>query len=93
MNWFGDKEGPEASPVARAQPEILSPADSAMWRESYLAAFVDTECEHYRRYIGSPRQFSDGIHYEGYLWDCLRSPTRITIQRFAWSLRIIPKCS
>src|SRR5438105_2360476 len=70
----------------RAQPEILSATDSATWRVSYLEAFVDTVCEHYQRYIASPRQFSDGIHYEGYLWDCLRSPERITIQRFRQEL-------
>ena len=64
------------------QPEVLSPEDSALWRQSYLDAFVDTSSEHYKRYIASPRRFSDGIHYEGYLWDCLRSPSRITIQRF-----------
>ena len=64
------------------QPEILSPGDSALWRQAYLDAFVDTSSEHYQRYIAFPRQFSDGVHYEGYLWDCLRSPSRITIQRF-----------
>jgi hypothetical protein len=72
--------------VARAQPQILSPADSAFWRESYLEAFVDTACEHYQRYIASPKKFSDGMHYEGYIWDCLRSPTRVTVQRFRLEL-------
>ena len=64
------------------QPQILSPEDSALWRRGYLDAFVDTSTEHYQRYIAFRRQFSDGLHYEGYLWDCLRSPSRITIQRF-----------
>jgi hypothetical protein len=72
--------------MARAQPEILSHTDSAFWRESYLDAFVDTTSDHYQGYIASPRQFSDGIHYEGYLWDCLHSPTRITVQRFRQEL-------
>jgi hypothetical protein len=65
-----------------AQPRILSPEDSAFWRQIYLEAFVDTDSEHYRRYIASPRTFSDGVHYEGYLWDCLRWPADITFQRF-----------
>jgi hypothetical protein len=65
-----------------AQSQILSPEDSAIWRQAYLEAFVDTTSGHYQRYIASPRQFSDGIHYEGYIWECLRSPSRITIQRF-----------
>ena len=64
------------------QPKILSSEDSTLWRQAYLEAFVDTDCEHYRKYIAFPRQFSDGTHYEGYLWECLRSPSRITVQRF-----------
>src|SRR6266436_3888671 len=47
------------------QPQILSPEDSALWRQAYLDAFADTSSEHYRRYIAFPRQFSDGVHYEG----------------------------
>ncbi len=72
--------------VASAQPQILSPADSAIWREFYLDTFVDRASEHYQRYIASPQQFSDGIHYRGYIWDCLRSPTRITSKRFRLEL-------
>ncbi len=64
------------------RPQILSPQDSSFWREAYLQAFVDTTSDHYRHHIASPRPFSDGVHYEGYLWDCLRSPTRITFERF-----------
>jgi hypothetical protein len=64
------------------QKQILSPEDSAFWRQAYLDAFVDTTNEHYRRYIASPCQFSDGVHHTGYIWECLRSPSRITIQRF-----------
>jgi len=69
-------------PLHDIQAEVLSQEDSNIWREAYLEAFVDTASEHYRRFIASPRQFSGGTHYEGYLWDCLRSPARITIQRF-----------
>jgi hypothetical protein len=76
----------ESSRVTRAHPEILSVEDSALWRKAYLEAFVDSQGYYYRRYIGSPRQFSDGIHYEGYLWDCLRAPTRITQQAFRHEL-------
>lgn len=64
------------------EPMILSPEDSSFWRQAYLEAFVDTSSEHYQRYIASPRRFSDGVHHEGYVWDCLRSAKRITAQRF-----------
>lgn len=56
--------------------------DSALFREAYLQAFVDTTNEHYRQYIATKQQFSDGIHYVGYVWDCLRQQSRITHERF-----------
>jgi hypothetical protein len=62
-------------------PHILAREESASWRQAYLDAFVDTSSEHYRHCIASPRQFSDGIHHEGYIWDCLRAPARITEHR------------
>lgn len=67
---------------ADSQPEILPHDESAFWRQGYIEAFVDTSSENYVRRIAQPRHFSDGIHYHGYLWECLRSATRITIQRF-----------
>ena len=67
---------------AHSQPTILPADDSTLWRQAYIEAFVDTSSEYYQRWIAQPRQFSDGIHYTGYLWDCLRSPSGITIQRF-----------
>jgi hypothetical protein len=63
------------------QPQILSPEDSALWREAYLQAFVDTTGERYQQDIATLRKFSDGLHYNAYLWDCLRAD-RITVQRF-----------
>jgi len=33
------------------QPQILSPEDSALWRQAYLDAFVDTSSEHYQRLL------------------------------------------
>ena len=73
----------QSLPMAEApQVQLLSPDDSSIWRLAYIDAFVDTTSEHFKRHIGSPRQFSDGIHYEGYLWECLRSPARISYQRF-----------
>ena len=59
---------------------------AANWRRFFIETFVDSTSEHYQRYIATPRQFSHGIHYEGYLWDCLRSRKRITIQSFRHEL-------
>ena len=38
--------------------------------------------EYYVQRIATQQQFSDGIHDSGYLWDCLRVSSRITVQRF-----------
>lgn len=74
---------PQEVPINLAtRPQILSAPESSFWREAYIDAFVDSTSEHYRKYIASSCQFSDGSHYEGCLWDCLRSPTRITTERF-----------
>jgi hypothetical protein len=32
--------------------------------------------------LATQQLFSDGMHDSGYLWDCLRMPSRITVQRF-----------
>lgn len=74
---------PTKRPVNSAiQPQILSTEESALWRQSYVDAFVDTACECYQQHVSKPRKFSDGVHHEGYLWDCLRDPVRITYERF-----------
>jgi hypothetical protein len=43
-------------------------------RKRYISAFINTEMEHYREYILTLKQCSDGLCYFGYLWDCLRNP-------------------
>jgi hypothetical protein len=68
--------------MATLEPEVLSAAESALWRDAYLKAFVDMSCDYYKWYIARPRQFSDGVHHEGNLWDCLRGAQQITVQRF-----------
>jgi hypothetical protein len=62
--------------------EILSAGESEIWREGYIDAFVDTSKEYYVQRIATQQLFSDGMHDSGYVWDCLRMPSRITVQRF-----------
>ena len=62
-------------------PTIFSSEESSFWREAYLERFVDTAGVEYQKRILTQHPFSDGLHYTGYLWECLRSPSRITIQR------------
>jgi hypothetical protein len=61
-------------------PKRLSFHDSSSMRQAYLQAFVDINKDYYQQHISTPHQYSDGLHYDGYLWDCLRIRTRITYQ-------------
>ena len=72
-------------------PKSLSPEESTFWREIYLEQFVDTSGAEYQKRILTRQSFSDGLHYTGYLWECLRSPSRITIQRFRHEIVLHPK--
>lgn len=56
--------------------------ESVLWRQAFIDAFVDTTGDWYRDHIQTLRHCSDGDHYDGYLWECLRNPRKITIQRF-----------
>ncbi len=48
-------------------------------RSKYIEAFVDTSCEWYKDRIATTREFSDGVCYTGYLWECLINPTYISL--------------
>ena len=59
---------------------------STLWRNKYLGAFVDTTSEYYATNIATKRHFSDGLHSVGYVWDCLRSPKRISFRTLCLEL-------
>src|SRR5436190_20729816 len=63
------------------QPRILPDDESEIWRQGYLEAFCDTTSAHYQKYVATVTQFSDGLHYTGYIWECLRGAFPITVQR------------
>ena len=67
--------------------KIMPAAESTRLRSAYLAAFIDTAGEWYQRTIATPRQFSDGLHTDGYLWDCLRGHTRLPESQLATELQ------
>ena len=39
-------------------------------RKNYCEAFLLEESEYYKKNIFAKKQYSDGLCYEGYLWDC-----------------------
>jgi hypothetical protein len=62
-------------------PRILPENESDFWRKAYLEAFCDTTSAHYQEHVATLKKCSDGLHYWGYIWDCLRGASRITLQR------------
>lgn len=51
--------------------DILSGEEASSLRQFFLCTFVDTSCDYFKARIAHMRQFSDGLRYTGYLWDCM----------------------
>lgn len=51
--------------------DILSGEEASSLRQFFLCTFVDTSCDYFQDRIAHMRQFSDGLRYTGYLWDCM----------------------
>ena len=51
--------------------DILSGEEASSLRQFFLCTFVDTSCDYFQARIAHMRQFSDGLRYTGYLWDCM----------------------
>lgn len=49
-------------------------------RELFIVSFVDTESDYYQSRIQKKRQFSDGVCYTGYLWDCLKHKKAVSLK-------------
>ena len=61
----------------RQRTDIITGDEADLIREKYISRFVDPESDHYMRYIAELREFSDGLYYTGYLWDCLKSAVQV----------------
>lgn len=42
-----------------------------------IERFIDTQKDHFKKYIENLKEYSDGLCYTGYLWDCLKSSDQI----------------
>ena len=58
---------------------ILGKEEAERYRDLYIKKFVDpyTHAKCYQERIECLHEFSDGLCYEGYLWDFLKSETYI----------------
>src|SRR6516225_1189719 len=60
-------------------------------RGRYIDSFIDKENPYFKSTVSRYKKFSDGLCYEGFLWDCLKQPYSIIsykelesdIQRFS----------
>lgn len=53
---------------------ILNSKESDELRYKYIKNFVDVSSSYYKEHIEQRQQFSDGLCYTGYLWDCFTKP-------------------
>lgn len=51
--------------------DILPPEKAQHLRQSFIRQFVDTTGSHYQKHIATLIPYSDGLYYDGYLWECL----------------------
>ena len=51
---------------------VYNEKESIFLRELFVVSFVDTDSDYYKSRIKVKRQYSDGMCYTGYLWDCLK---------------------
>lgn len=54
--------------------EVINSIESTKLRELFIQTFVNTASDYYINRINKLIEFSDGICYTGYLWDCLKNP-------------------
>lgn len=66
---------------------VLDIEKSNTLREKYISAFINTESPFYIDRIKTLTQFSDGMCYVGYLWDCLKKPVVVSQPEIAEKLK------
>lgn len=59
---------------------ILSQEAAQSLRSEYIKSFIDTQKQYYNKYIDKVNEYSDGMCYTGYLWDCLKNALVIDLQ-------------
>lgn len=57
---------------------VLDIKRSNIIREKFISTFIDVKSDHYINYIKNVYQHSDGLCYDGYLWDCFVNASSIS---------------
>ena len=62
---------------------VIGTQKSNILRKKYISTFVNTESRLYIDRIKTLKQYSDGMCYTGYLWDCLKKTCRYSCARIS----------
>lgn len=60
--------------------EIIPENEAQKLRQHYIDTFINVDKEYYKKYIEIRHNYSDGLCYTGYLWDCLNDVSVIDIE-------------
>jgi hypothetical protein len=71
-------ESAEALKLFKQRVAVLDEPAAKELRQLYIARFVNTESDYFRRLIASPGPQGDDGCYTGYLWDTLKAPRLIS---------------
>lgn len=52
--------------------EIVPDEKAKVLRKTFIQQFINTTSDHYKKHIATLIQYTDGLFYDGYLWDCLQ---------------------
>lgn len=52
--------------------EIVPNEKAKVLRESFIQNFINTTSGHYKKHIAALIHYTDGMFYDGYLWECLQ---------------------
>lgn len=52
--------------------QIVDNQKAQILRQKFIKKFVNAKAEHYHEYVEMLKLYSDGLCYDGYLWDFLK---------------------
>ena len=60
--------------------KIVPPEKATALRKSFIQKFVNTTSNHYQKHISTLIQYTDGLYYDGYLWECLQGNDKYQLE-------------
>ena len=60
--------------------KIVPPEKATALRKTFIQKFVNTTSDHYQKHISTLIQYTDGLYYDGYLWECLQGNDKYQLE-------------